>query len=250
MASTGPSLTPGPFTPDGKGVRALVRRNFLSGVLVVIPLAVAVWILAGALGALWQLPDVLPRAWRPESLFHNRAAALVIRIALMLSLAGLLALGISILGWMSKQFLGKKMLDFVESRIIERIPIVRSIYSALDQLLQTMAAGGGGQQFSRVVYVEYPRRGSWALAFVTGAAKGPNVMPGHLNVYVPTTPNPTSGFHLMVPEAEVRESQMKVEEAFKTILSLGIAQPAASPIGSPTVSDEQESDAAGRETRE
>ncbi len=76
-----------------------------------------------------------------------------------------------------------------------------------------------------MVYIEYPRKGCWALAFVTGKAGGPNAPANHLNVYVPTTPNPTSGFHLIVPEAEVRESQMKVEDAFKTILSLGIAQP-------------------------
>ncbi len=101
--------------------------------------------------------------------------------------------------------------------------MVRSVYSALDQLLRTLAAGGG-KQFNRVVYVEYPRKGIWALAFVTGPAREKHIPEGHLNIYIPTTPNPTSGFHLIVSEADVRESGMTVEHAFKTILSLGIAQ--------------------------
>jgi uncharacterized membrane protein len=105
--------------------------------------------------------------------------------------------------------------------------VIRGVYSALDQLLRTLA-NGGGQQFNRVVYIEYPRKGLLAIAFVTGPARGPAVPPGHLNVYVPTTPNPTSGFHLIVPENEVRESLLKVEDAFKTILSLGLAQPGES----------------------
>ena len=89
-------------------------------------------------------------------------------------------------------------------------------------------AAGDKKQFSRVVYVEYPRKGSWALAFVTGSARNPTGISGDfLNVYVPTTPNPTSGFHLVVSESEVRDSHLSVEEAFSTILSLGIAQPDA-----------------------
>jgi len=87
-------------------------------------------------------------------------------------------------------------------------------------------AAGDKQQFSRVVYVEYPRKGTYALAFVTSTARSPveNSKEIFLNVYVPTTPNPTSGFHLIVSESEVRDSNLSVEEAFKTILSLGIAQ--------------------------
>ncbi len=140
----------------------------------------------------------------------------------------ILALGISALGWASKQFIGRKILDLLAD-LIQRIPVLRGVYSSLDQLLKTLVSGNG-QQFSRVVYVEYPRKGVWVIAFVTGPAKGPAIPPAHLNIYVPTTPNPTSGFHLIVPETDVRETQMKVEEAFKTLLSLGIAQ-SESPTG-------------------
>jgi uncharacterized membrane protein len=133
-----------------------------------------------------------------------------------------LALTISFTGWISKQLLGKKILDFFE-HIIQRIPVLRSIYVALEQLLKTMAQSDS-RQFSRVIYLEYPRKGVWALAFVTGKAREPSIPENHVNVYVPTTPNPTSGFHLIVPESEIRDSNMSVEEAFRTILSLGIAQ--------------------------
>lgn len=204
-------------------LKALLRKNFFSGLLVVLPFLVIAWILAAALRALWGLHHWLPEDWRPESYLRDPQAALLVNAAFTLGAALVLALGISLVGWVSKQFLGRKLLSWL-AELIEHIPVVRSIYSALDQLLKTMAQDGG-QQFSRVVYVEYPRKGSWALAFVTGPARGPNAPQEHLNVYVPTTPNPTSGFHLIVPEAEVRESQMSVEEAFKTILSLGIAQP-------------------------
>ena len=126
------------------------------------------------------------------------------------------------MGWASKQYLGKKTLYALEEAI-ERIPVIRSVYSALNQLLRGITAGGG-QQFSRVVYVEYPRSGMWTLAFVTGTSQIPGDGAPALNLYVPTTPNPTSGFFLIVPEKEIRESHLSVEEAFKIILSLGIAQ--------------------------
>lgn len=204
---------------------SLLRGHFFTGLLVVIPLGVIAWILGAVVGMLWRMNAFLPLSWRPESFVLDPTLAFFINLGITIGLALLLALGISVLGWMSKQYLGQKILDFIGD-IIQRIPVVRSIYSALDQLLKTFATGSG-QQFNRVVYVEYPRKGLWTIAFVTGPAKGPGVPPDHLNIYVPTTPNPTSGFHLLVAETEVRESHMKVEEAFKAILSLGIAQPSS-----------------------
>jgi len=202
---------------------ALLRGHFLAGLLVVLPLGVIAWIVGATLGALWQLRELIPAEWRPENLFQNPTLAQFFNLALTIAVTLTLALAVSLVGWTSKQYLGRKLLALI-GEIIQHIPVVRSIYSALDQLMRTVASGSG-QQFSRVVYIEYPRKGCWALAFVTSPARGPAAPDKHLNVYIPTTPNPTSGFHLIVPEAEVRESQMKVEEAFRTILSLGIAQP-------------------------
>lgn len=202
---------------------ALLKRHFLAGLLVLAPLGVIAWICVSALGALWRLNLLVPEAWRPETIFQDPGTAAFFRVVFTLGAALVLSLGISALGWASKQYLGEKALEVVGS-LIERIPVIRGVYSALNQLLKTLGAEGG-QQFSRVVYIEYPRKGIWALAFVTSPARGPGVPPQHLNVYVPTTPNPTSGFHLIVAENEVRESHMRVEDAFKTLLSLGIAQP-------------------------
>lgn len=198
-----------------------LKQNFLAGLLVVIPLGVITWIAWVVLRALWRVHQLLPEGLKPEFMMDESWVSYASNAVLTLGLTALLAVGISVLGWASKQLLGKEILKII-ARMIQRIPVIRSVYSALDQLLRTLAAGGG-QQFNRVVYVEYPRKGMWTLAFVTGPALG---LPGkHLNIYVPTTPNPTSGFFLIVAEDEVRESNMKVEDAFKTILSLGIAQP-------------------------
>lgn len=200
-----------------------VRNHFFAGMLVVIPLGVIVWILTTVWQTLWTLQQVLPFAWQPEILLAQGPASDLLRALLTIGLCIVALVGVSLLGWASKQYLGGKILEWV-GEIIQRIPVIRSVYSSLDQLLRALAAGGG-QQFSRVVYIEYPRKGIWALAFVTGPAHGPAVPERHLNVYVPTTPNPTSGFHLLVPEDEVKDAHLRVDEAFKVILSLGIAQP-------------------------
>lgn len=207
-------------------IRALMRSHFLSGLLVVVPTGAIIWLLVIAIRALWGIQNLLPKAWQPEQWLPNSQLALLVTLALWVASLLVLAMGISFVGWISKQLLGQKILEFISDQIIQRIPVLRSVYSALDQLLRTMTAEGG-HQFSRVVYVEYPRKGLWTLAFVTGHARGPAAPPDHLNIYVPTTPNPTSGFYLLVHESEVRDSHMSVEEAFRTILSLGIAQPVA-----------------------
>lgn len=197
----------------------LLKKHFFSGLLVVIPIGVIASILLWALGSLWRLHELLPESLQPENGF------LLLNIAFTLGAALVVAIGISALGWASKQYLGRKALLMLADAI-QHIPLIRSVYGALDQLLRALASGGG-QQFHRVVYVEYPRKGAWTIAFVTGAASLPKNVSSekHLNVYVPTTPNPTSGFYLIIPEGDVRESSLSVEEAFKTLLSLGIAQP-------------------------
>lgn len=201
---------------------ALLKRHFFAGLLVLAPLGVIAWLCVWALGAIWRLREWLPQSWQPDTYLHDPSAAALVNILVTLGFAVVLALAISGLGWASKQYLGEKLLQLL-GHLIERIPVIRGVYSSLNQLLRAMAAGDG-QQFSRVVYVEYPRKGIWAIAFVTGPARGFGLMPGHLNLYVPTTPNPTSGFHLIAPETDVRDTHMSVEDAFKTLLSLGIAQ--------------------------
>jgi uncharacterized membrane protein len=201
----------------------ILTRHFLAGLFIVLPIGVIGWIIGSVFGLLWKLPYLLPTNLQPENIFFDHETIIqLVNFVVTIAATLALAFAVSFVGWVSKQYIGKKLLD-VLAEIISHIPVIRSVYSALDQLLKTLASNDGGQ-FSRVVYVEYPRKGIWALAFVTGPARGPNVPEKHLNVYIPTTPNPTSGFHLLVPENEVRESHLSVEEAFKTILSLGLAQ--------------------------
>ncbi|MCM0604948.1 MAG: DUF502 domain-containing protein [Xanthomonadaceae bacterium] len=193
----------------------ILRKNFLTGVIVFIPMVVIFWISRYFVSFLWDFIDLVPSELRPESE--------VITGLLVLGITVAFAIGIALLGLFSKFYFGKKFLEFFGEQI-QRIPVVGTIYSSLDQLLKTLATGGG-KQFSRVVYIEYPRVGVWAVAFVTGPAVSKTLPDGYLNVFIPTVPNPTSGFHLIVKETEVKETHLKVEEAFKLILSLGIAQP-------------------------
>ncbi|MGE0616395.1 MAG: DUF502 domain-containing protein [Bacteriovoracia bacterium] len=204
-------------------LKELLQKNFFTGLLVLAPIVVIFWIARAFLGLLWDLFGALPLF---GLISVDGETAIIIKAAAFLGTLAILAVLTSVLGWFSKQYLGQQMLEIIRV-LVQKIPILGTIYSSLDQLLKTLAPGGGGQQFSRVVYIEYPRKDCWAVAFVTGAAKGRNLPPapaGMLNCFVPTVPNPTSGFHLIVPEADVRESKLTVEEAFKTILSLGIAQ--------------------------
>lgn len=202
---------------------SLFRKHFLTGVFVLIPFAVVAWLLGKIFAALWTLHRLIPEEWKPIYHFDEYTAQLL-NFAITIGLTVLFAFFVSGLGWFSKNILGARILRFF-SGLVQKIPVVRGIFSSLNQLLKTMASGDK-QQFSRVVYLEYPRRGTWALAFVTGTANAPLANSGEsfLNVYVPTTPNPTSGFHLIVAESDVRDSFLSVEEAFRTILSLGIAQ--------------------------
>ncbi len=206
-----------------KDFLSLFRRHLLTGIFVLIPFAVVAWILTKIFAAISTLHLLIPEQWKPIHHFDELTAQ-VINFVITLGLAALFIFFVAVLGWFSKNILGAKILSFA-SELIQRIPVVRAIYSSLNQLLKTMATGEK-QQFSRVVYIEYPRKGTWALAFVTGSANSPlgGKDDQFLNVYVPTTPNPTSGFHLIVDEKEVRDSRLSVEDAFKTILSLGIAQ--------------------------
>jgi uncharacterized membrane protein len=206
-----------------KTLIALLKSNFFAGVLIVIPFGVIAWIIVRVITLIWSLHELMPdQWWLPDTVLSNPFFSACFNLAFMGIIAFGLALIISILGWVSKRYVGRKALNWL-AEVISHIPVIRSVYSALDQLLKTISATGG-QQFSRVVYLEFPRKGVWTLGFVTGPARGVSVPEHHLNVYVPTTPNPTGGYYLIVSESEVRESHMRVEDAFKSILSLGMAQ--------------------------
>jgi uncharacterized membrane protein len=204
-----------------KQIQNIIKEHFFSGLFVLAPILIVLivfqWIFGGLLG--WI--EEVPLGW-----FFNDKTGIIVAFVRLLIMLGIVlggVLTVSVIGFFSRLYFGKKVLQWIKEGI-QKIPFFGAIYSSVDQLFAAVSSSGG-KQFSRVVYIEYPRRDVWAVAFVTGEANFKGIPPGHISVYVPTVPNPTSGFHLMVPESEVRESGLKVDEAFKLILSLGVAHP-------------------------
>lgn len=207
-----------------------LKNLFIAGLLVWLPLTITVWViyqllavfdgifraLITALGAV--VPPLAPWLHRLE---HIPGLGVVLVLAVIL-LTGLLVANIA----------GQWLLARWDA-LMARIPLVKTIYSSVKQVSDTLFSSSG-QAFRQAVMVQYPRAGSWTIAFVTGVPSGEVAahLPGeHISVYVPTTPNPTSGFFLLVPRAEVRELHMSVDAALKYIISMGVVAPGASPRG-------------------
>ena len=204
-----------------------MKKYLVAGLLVWLPLAITIWVLGqildvvnGVFGSLLSaLALVLPAAWR-EGLLELRH---VPGLGLVILAAALLLTGVfvaNIFGqWLLRQW----------DRLLSNIPIVKSIYSSVKQVSDTLFSSSGNA-FREAVLVQYPREGSWTIAFVTGQPGGEVAqhLPGeHLSLYVPTTPNPTSGFFLMVSRDQIRPLAMSVDEALKYIISMGVVAPAA-----------------------
>ena len=197
----------------------MLKKFFITGLLVWIPLAITLWVIGlivNTLGAI--VPDFLSS----QALFglHIPGFGFVLVIAVIL-----------VTGMLTANFLGRKLFDQWE-RLLNHIPLVRSIYSSVKQVSDTVLAPNG-RAFRQAVLIEYPRKGSWTIAFLTGEPGGEvaDHLPGeHMSVYIPTTPNPTSGFFLIVPSDEVIELSMTVDAALKYIVSMGVVAPPAPPM--------------------
>lgn len=202
-----------------------MKKYIFTGLLVWLPLAITIWVLMNVVGTLdgvftWLLHAVmavLPTELHQPLLSLREIPGLsVIILVTALWLTGVAATNIA--GqWLVNQ----------SNRIISHIPIVKSIYTSVKQVSDTLFSSSG-QAFRQAVLVEYPRQGSWTIAFVTGKPSGEvgTLLPDDmLTLYVPTTPNPTSGFMLMVPRSDVRELHMSVDEALKYIISMGVVAP-------------------------
>ena len=202
-----------------------MKKYLIAGLLVWLPLAITIWVLQAALGVLngmfgWFLnagKAVLPAAAEPLIDLLLRIPGLGVIVMLL----GLLLTGIFATNMMGQWSLRQG------SRVLSKIPIVKSIYNSVKQVSDTLFSSTGNA-FREAVLVQYPRHGSWTIAFVTGRPGGEAAihLPGdYLSVYVPTTPNPTSGFFLMVPRADVIVLQMSVDEALKYVISMGVVAP-------------------------
>jgi len=195
-----------------------MKRYFITGLLIWIPLGITVLVLSWLINTMDHSLDLLPTRLRPEALwgFHVPGIGMVVMV-LVVFLTGLLA----------ANFIGQRLVRFWEG-VLARIPVVKSIYYGVKQVSDTVLADTG-QAFRKVLLVQYPRNGSWTIAFQTGRPGGDvvNHLRGeYVSVYVPTTPNPTSGFFLMMPRSDVVELDMTVDEALKYVISMGVVSPA------------------------
>jgi len=196
-----------------KSVFTSIRNNFIAGVVVLIPIGITIYL---TLFFIKFSSDILPKEINPNHYLPYNIPGLEILISIFL---------ITLIGWLSLSFIGKRLFDLFEN-ILNKIPILRTIYSAVGQLIETFTKSKSGKK--NVVLVEYPRKGVWAVGFATNENTGEiKKKTGQelINVFVPTTPNPTSGFLIMFPKNEVIYLDLSFEEASKFIVSAGSTNP-------------------------
>lgn len=202
-----------------------IRGNVITGVLVLAPIGAVLWIVLWLWEILFTLSGFLPEGLHPKTLLSIESALIARTIDFLVTLAvlALIVLFVWAIGLISRNYFGKRLLVLI-SRSLARVPVLSTVYSTLEQLLKTFSSGQA-KNFRRVVQIEYPRKGLYTLAFVTGE-RDTDPMTGNkgpfLTVYVPTTPNPTSGFYLIVSASDVRDANTTVEDALKEIISMGI----------------------------
>jgi len=216
-----------------------LRGYFLAGVLVTAPLAITAavaWWLIDLVDS--HIVPLIPAQFNPDTYMKE-----VVGLEIGLPGLGLIVLfvGITLIGALTAGLVGRWIVRFWES-LLNRMPVIRSVYAAVKQILETVLKQQSNA-FQQAVLIEYPRRGLWAIAFVTSDTKGEVEMrtPGdHVNVFLPTTPNPTSGFLLFVPVTDLVPLDMKVEDAVKMVISGGIVTPEmrASSLPKKTLSDD------------
>ncbi len=194
-----------------------MKKYFITGLLVLVPLFITVWVLSSIIGIMDQSLFLLPESWRPKALLGHE----IIGIGALLTIIIILFTGV-----IATNFFGKQLINLWEA-MLSRVPFVKSIYASVKQVSDTLFSDSGNA-FRRAVLVQFPRQGTWTIAFITGQPGGDIV--NHLqgdfvSIYVPTTPNPTGGYFLMMPRADVVELEMSVDEALKYIISMGVVAP-------------------------
>jgi uncharacterized membrane protein len=211
---------------------ALIRKYLIAGLLVWLPLAVTIGVLVWALRLM-------------DGIFNGALSPVTGYFPVLLKLQNIPGLGVIVLlllligtGMFAANFMGQWWLKQWD-RLLHQVPIVKSIYSSVKQVSDTLFSSKGNA-FREAVLVEYPRQGVWTIAFVTGVP-APEVAPllgngePHVSIYVPTTPNPTSGFFLMVPRSQVRALGLSVDAALKHIISMGVVAPTLAPPVAPAL---------------
>jgi len=206
---------------------ANLRKWFFAGLLVLVPLAITIWLLEWAISSLDKSLLLLPKSWHPDVLLPVHIPG----FGVILTLAVLLLVGATV-----SNFLGKRLVGWWDA-LLGRIPVVRSIYSSVKQVSDTLFSENGNA-FRKAVLVEWPRAGTWTIGFVTGVPSGDvlevlqrGIVEEFLSVYIPTTPNPTGGYMMMFKKSECQELSMSVDEALKYVVSMGVVAPSSTLAG-------------------
>ena len=199
----------------------LIKRYFITGLLIWVPLAITAWVVSLIAGAADHSLRLLPASMHPHNLigFDIPGAGIVVTLVI-----------IFITGLLAANFIGQRLVNWWE-KLLARIPVINSIYNGVKQVSDTLFSSSG-MAFRQPLLVQYPHQGSWTIAFLTGEPGGDvvNHLHGeHVSVYVPTTPNPTSGFFLIFPKNQVIELDMDVDQALKYIISMGVVAPPTQP---------------------
>ena len=212
--------TPFDHPPRKPGLFQILRSSFLTGIVVIAPVGLTVWLVFTVIS--WVDKVVLPfvpEGLRPENLIGVNFVGVGVVIFLLFTI---------IVGWVAKGLIGRSLIRQAEN-IVDRMPVVRTVYNGIKQISETVFAQSE-RSFEKAVLIEYPRRGIWAIGFISTHAKGEILKRAGnggrmMSVFVPTTPNPTSGFLLYFPEEDVMELDMSVEEAAKLVISAGLVYP-------------------------
>jgi len=196
-----------------RSIFAKIRNNFIAGIVVLIPIGITIYLTIFLISI---SSKIIPKEINPNHYLPYEIPGVEIVIAVLI---------ITLIGWLSLSFLGKKILVVINS-VLKKIPILRTIYSAIGQMTETFTKSDKNKK--NVVLIEYPRKGSWAVGFATKDNEGEISLKTNkklVNVFVPTTPNPTSGFLIMFPKDELIYLDMDFEQASKFIVSAGTSNP-------------------------
>ncbi len=200
-----------------KGLKNAIKKNLVAGILIILPISITFYIVFLLVRVVDRILGVLPPKYNPQTYLPFNIPGVGVFFAVII---------IFMVGLLARNYIGSKLIEFWEN-MVNKIPFIRTIYVAIKQLGETIFTKKE-KDFKRVVLIEYPRKGVFTLAFTTGRGEGEiqeKTKRRVLNIFVPTTPNPTSGFYLLVPEDEIKFLDMGVEDAFKLIISGGMATP-------------------------
>lgn len=195
-----------------------MKKYLITGLLVLVPLVITIWVLKSLIGIMDQSLLLLPEKWHPHTLFGMDIPGFGVIVTFAI---------VFLTGIIATNFFGMQIILLWE-KILQRLPVVKSIYSSVKQVSDTLFSDSGNA-FRKAVLVQFPREGAWTIAFLTGTPGGDvlhHLEGDYVSVFVPTTPNPTGGYFLMMPKADVIELEMSVDEALKYIISMGVVAPA------------------------